>query len=101
MGWEPALNSVDLIEEAIPSARGGHLDGVSRGPKPIPGHFREAVQVLAEYWHNLPGRRFTRQYHKGEPLTDGLIFVHKVIELLWPNIIKKLPSITKGITFHN
>lgn len=55
------------------------------------------VVVLAAYWVNTTGKRFTRDWHGSSPLTPAMIFVHTAIAFIDAGRLPELPTITKEV----
>jgi hypothetical protein len=55
------------------------------------------VSDLAHYWTTTLKRELKRDWHDGEPLTEAMGFIAKVVKYVDPERLPSLPTVTKNV----
>jgi hypothetical protein len=86
--YRALLDGLHAIARAVPAPPTKR----KRGKPPTAKDFVALVDRLATCWERATGKRFTQDWHKGEPVSAAARFVHAVVKLVDPARLRSLPK---------
>ena len=91
--YHELLVDLDRLQRAVPPPP----PPTARGRPSRTKDLRALVGALADYWETATGKRFTQDWHRGEPISKAAQFVHAIVSYVDAQATPKLPNVTEDI----